>query len=67
MKTIVVASDRPLPGYPRPLWIERSYQSAGPMVECLRCRTTSEPGTTERERFDFELLHSLCPAPARPV
>ena len=66
MKTIGVASDKPLPGYPRPLWVEHRYQG-GPMVECLRCRTTSEPGTTERERFDFELLHSLCPPPPRPA
>jgi len=66
VKTIVVASDTPLPGYPRPLWIDDSYQSEGKRIECLRCRMTTEPGMTERERFDFELLHSLCPAPTRP-
>jgi len=66
VKTIVVASDKPLLGYPRPLWIETGYRHGHPTRGCLRCQASLDEAT-EREVFDFELLHSLCPPPPRPA
>ena len=64
MRTRDVESARPLPGYPRPLWLETGYLYGRRTRGCLRCQASLD-GTTEAEAFDFELLHSLCPAPRR--
>ncbi len=50
----------------RPLWIAEHYsRELGARVVCLRCQATHDGLRPTRERFDFELLHSLCPAPGR--